>query len=89
LTVTLDGLGKLTDEHSASSYGQPVLVREEMGEALGPGDLMELVPMFSNARPASELVASWLKVSGDQLDEDDRAFVERFLGSLAPARAGS
>jgi hypothetical protein len=32
----------LTTEHSASSYGIPVLVDRETGEAIGPADLIEV-----------------------------------------------
>ena len=47
---------KLTTEHAASSYGQPVLVWR--GEAYGPGDLLEdpatgvLVSAFGAVRAA-------------------------------------
>lgn len=30
--------GRMTTEHSASSYGLPVMVLDEDGDVLGPGD---------------------------------------------------
>ena len=33
---------KLTMDHAASSYGQPVLVDRETSEAYGPADLLEI-----------------------------------------------
>lgn len=45
------GHDTLTDEHSASSYGQPVLVH--MGQALGPDDLYD--DGFFGLRPVREV----------------------------------
>ncbi len=36
----------LSDEHSASSYGQPVLVHRPTGDAFGPGDIVQPYPSW-------------------------------------------
>ncbi len=37
---------ELTNEHSASSYGRPVLVNRGSGEAYGPGDIVRAYPSW-------------------------------------------
>lgn len=50
MTTELTNGYKLTTEHSASSYGQPVLLVE--GEVYGPGDLIEFYGLLMRAREA-------------------------------------
>jgi len=66
----------LTDEHSASSYGQPVLVGMATGEAYGPGDIIRAYPSWSFA-PASMAVERMTKTT--RLAEDEGFFVDRFI----------
>ena len=70
----------LTTEHSASSYGHPVLVRLSTGEAYGPGDVIEAYPSWGFT-PARQAVARMASTA--QLDEDGRLAVETFTGGAA------
>jgi hypothetical protein len=58
----------LTDEHSASSYGQPVLVNMSSGEAFGPGDLVQAYPSW-DCTPAATAVQRMCKDLGRFSDE--------------------
>ena len=44
---------ELSDEHAASSYGQPVLVNRRTGDVYGPLDVIELHPEIG-AMPAAQ-----------------------------------
>jgi hypothetical protein len=46
MKVTLSPSFELTNEHAASSYGQPVLVRRATGEAFGPTDILKPYPSW-------------------------------------------
>lgn len=48
---------KITSDHAASSYGQPVLV-DPTGKAYGPGDIGAARPLFRAADIARELKIS-------------------------------
>ena len=67
--LRITGVGLLTTEHSASSYGIPVLIRR--GEAYGPGDLIGLPDDLITAR---ELVRQKAKEVG----LEDHELVKRF-----------
>ena len=54
-------LAELTTEHSASSYGRPVLVYE--GEAFGPGDVLEQ-PAGAGPLNAGAWVRAWAAEPG-------------------------
>ncbi len=41
MKTTLTGSWELSDEHAASSDGQPVLVHRPTGDAYGPGDVVQ------------------------------------------------
>ena len=66
----------LTTDHSASSYGQPVLVNRGTGEAFGPGDVLEAYPSWGWL-PARDAVKRMLKTV--ELSEDQKGFVEKFF----------
>jgi len=65
----------LSNEHPSSSYGKPVLVNEDTGEAYGPGDLMKL-------NPSGGYVPGYLAVrkiaEGRPFTEDEIAFIDKF-----------
>lgn len=58
MKVKLPGLGVLTTEHSASSYGLPVLLIG--GEAYGPHDILP------GGRRADRAYAAWRKGRTDE-----------------------
>jgi hypothetical protein len=40
MIITLTPSFELSDKHSSSDYGQPVLVNRQTGEAFEPGDII-------------------------------------------------
>ena len=65
----------LTDEHPASSYGQPVLVNLESNQAYGSGDLMKFSPKAGFV-PCHRFVR---KLTEDrEFSEDELKFIDRF-----------
>ena len=77
MEVILDGIGRLTTEHSASSYGQPVLLPEDGEGAVGPGDLTEFE---GELRPWAYMVRCWLWFNRNRLTSAEREFAEGFAG---------
>jgi hypothetical protein len=67
----------LTTDHSASSYGRPVLVNEANGNVYGPGDLVSCYPEsgFMMARYFVEKMALKIK-----LTEKQAQLVAHFIG---------
>jgi hypothetical protein len=76
MKVTLTPSFELTTEHSASSYGQPVLVNRGSGEAYGPGDVFQPYPSWPYL-PASKAVERMARTK--KLTYDERAFVDKFV----------
>jgi hypothetical protein len=68
---------ELTTEHSASSYGQPVLVHLATGYVFGPSDFVRCYPNWP-IQPAAEAVKR-LGNLGARSDEE-RALIQRFIG---------
>lgn len=66
----------LTDEHSASSYGQPVLVQKDSPEAYGQLDIVRCYPSWP-LQPARDAVARMAKLH-PELESDEKAFVAKF-----------
>jgi hypothetical protein len=62
----------LTTNHSASRYGQPVLVDRSTGDAFGPNDMVQL---GTHLRPAAVLVAQLAKPLALR---EQRQLTERF-----------
>lgn len=75
--VTLTPSFELTTEHSASSYGQPVLVNRQSGEAFGPADILKAYPSWGFT-PASMAVERMTR-SNSTLSDEERAFVKSFV----------
>ena len=77
MIVQLTPSWKLTDEHPASSYGQPVLVQKDNPEAYGPADIVRCYPSwtFQPASLAAERLSKLGKRTGEEL-EFIRKFVE-------------
>ena len=75
MIVQLTPSWSLTDEHSASSYGQPVLVQKDNPEAYGPADIVRCYPSWT-FQPASLAVGRMGKLK--RFSEDEKAFIRRF-----------
>ncbi len=67
---------ELTTDHAASSYGQPVLVNHDTGEAFGPGDITKCYASWPY-QPASRAVERM--AARCELTDEERATVERFV----------
>ena len=65
----------LTTDHSASSYGQPVLVNRGSGEVYGKGDIVKPYPSWDYT-PARMAVLRMMK--SKELSEDEKQFCGRF-----------
>ena len=65
----------LTTDHSASSYGQPVLVNRGTGEAFGPGDVLQAYPSWGYT-PAFHAVRRMMKTA--VLSEEEKEICGRF-----------
>ena len=70
---------KLTTDHAASSYGQPVLINPATGEVFGPGDVLRPYPQygFILSRDAVRRMAKTTK-----LDEDGQELVAKFCNDI-------
>jgi len=77
--VILDGLGRLTTEHAASSDGQPVLLLGGSMEATWPGDLIEV---GGELQPAALVVGRWLDAAGENVTDAERDLAEAFVGAF-------
>ena len=84
MIISLSPSWKLTTDHAASSYGQPVLVNRTTGAVFGPGDVVNLYPSLPafifppyGFMPASDAVRRLAKLK--QLDEEELALVGRFI----------
>jgi len=75
MKIILSPSWELSTDHSASSYGQPVLVKRSTGEAFGPGDILKPYPSygFMSAADAVRRLAKTKK-----LDEDGQSLVVEF-----------
>jgi hypothetical protein len=61
---------ELSTDHSASSYGRPVLVKRATGEAFGLGDIVKLNPSYGymTAGDAVRRLAGTKKLDAEGLD---------------------
>jgi len=66
----------LSDEHLASSYGKPVLVDQDTGEAYGPGDIVKILPGGSYV-PGYIAVKAFTE--GESFSAEELAFIDQFL----------
>lgn len=80
MKIILTDTWELNDEHSASSYGQPVLVNRKTGEAFGPGDMVRPHPSwgFLTAAAAAIRMAARRR---KRLSDGEKEFVLRFSKS--------
>jgi hypothetical protein len=65
----------LTDEHSSSNYGRPVLMHCATGDRFGPRDIIQPYNDWP-WQPAVEVVQRMVKHEG--LTEEEREFIQRF-----------
>jgi hypothetical protein len=66
----------LTTEHSACSYGKPVLVkRQDQSVAYGPRDIYDVPPGMGGMQPAALFVRRF----GQHLQGEQREMVNAFL----------
>jgi len=79
MKVTLSSRWELFTDHAASSYGQPVLVDLDTGDAYGPSDIVQPEPGRGYMR--ATLVVQRLAQAAE-LDTAERALVARFVGLL-------
>lgn len=81
IELTINGkLVEITNEHPASSYGQPVAVFD--GKAYGPNDnlpLWEGEPVDFLKEPASTTISAALKEQDFRLLPCEEAFVRKFI----------
>jgi hypothetical protein len=68
MRVNLAPSWDLTTDHSASSYGQPVLVNRGTNEAYGKGDILEAYPSWGYMSAAA-VVERLAKIKGLLSDE--------------------
>jgi hypothetical protein len=66
----------LSDEHATSSYGKPVLVDRETGEAYGPGDIVQILP-GGGYIPGYIAVRAFTE--GESFSAEELAFIDLFL----------
>ena len=71
---------ELTTEHAASSYGQPVLVNRDTGEAYGAADIVKCFPSWSYW-PAWKAVNRMVNIRRGKSSDEDIAFAEQFIGA--------
>ena len=75
MKMNLNDSWVLTNEHSASSYGKPVLVELETGQAYGPRDILQV-------NPGGGFVPGYIAVKGmtegSVFTEEEQAFLDRF-----------
>jgi len=76
MRITLTPSYQLTDQHPASSYGQPVLVNRGSGEAFGPGDILTPYPSWG-MMPARNVVRRMAKTA--KLTDEERVSVAGFV----------
>lgn len=78
MVATLTPSWQLSDEHSASSYGLPVLVHLSDGTAYGPADIILPYPSWG-LQPAARAVRRMAKIA--TLDPEQRRAVARFCAA--------
>ena len=69
----------LTDKHSKSQFGMPVLVNMRTNEAYNPSDLLQAYPAWGSMQ-ARDVV--WSLVSEKRFTDQERFFIERFTGKI-------
>ncbi len=59
MNVTLTLTWELSTEHPASTYGQPVLVNRDTGEAYGPSDVVQVYGPMGRMVAAKAVCTGW------------------------------
>ncbi len=77
MKVTLTPSWELSTEHAASSYGQPVLVNRETGEAFGPADPVRPDP--SCALMSGRLAVARMRASTGDFTDEQWACIDKFV----------
>ena len=78
MQILLSPVWVLTDEHSASNEGIPVLANRETGEAYGPADTVRAYPSHDLV-PAARVVDRLLGGKKQELTEEEKVFVRAFF----------
>ena len=78
MQIILSPSWMLTDEHSASNEGIPVLANRETGEAYGPADTITVFPPYGlvSAARAVDILLGRKKV---ELTKEETALVRAFF----------
>ena len=79
---------KLTTDHAASSYGQPVLINPATGVVFGPGEIVKIFEQTGFV-PAAEAIKRLVKINGiklDKMDEGGRDLVNKFCALYNKSR---
>ena len=69
---------ELSDEHSASSHGKPVLIKRITDKAYGPGDVIEFYPTWGR-EPAAVHVERMIRMR--KFSEQELNFIGLFQKS--------
>ena len=75
MKVRLTASWELTDEHSASSHGQPVLICRRTGEKFAPRDILEPYVNWG-LKTAADHVARMRQMR--QFSDEEKEFIGRF-----------
>ena len=78
MKVQLTPSWQLSDEHAASSDGQPVLVNRVTGDVYGP---MDVVQLYSSHEMTLAKIAVGRLVAISTLTDEERQVVKRFVES--------
>lgn len=78
MQIILSQAWVLTDEHSASNEGIPVLANRATGEAYGPADTVRAYPS-QDLVPAARVVDRLIGGKKQELTEAEKAFVRAFF----------
>jgi hypothetical protein len=69
----------MTDEHSKSQFGVPVLVNMRTSEAYNPSELLQAYPSWGSMQ-ARDVVRSL--VNEKRFSDKEKFFIERFTGKI-------
>ncbi len=70
----------LTDKHSKSQFGMPVLVNMRTNAEYKPSDLLQAYPSWGSMQ-ARDVVRSL--ISEKRFTDQERFFIERFTGKIS------
>jgi len=70
----------LTDKHSKSQFGMPVLVNMRTNEAYNPSDLLQAYPSWGSMQ-ARDVVRNL--ANEKRFTDQEKFFIERFTGKIS------